>query len=147
MNKDHVRKTMLALSGEELEHAAERYQRFLRGTRLDPTEPIENDEQAQALFQGHLAASFEQPLHAAEDKIRALNTLDFGPKQRVEPGAIVCVDGRHFVVGVATGVFSCDGVELMGISPGAPFFQAIKDLEAGDQAEFQGRAFTIQAVY
>ncbi len=147
MNKDHVKQAMLALSAEELSHAVEHYERFLAATRLDPTEPIENDEEAQALFQGQLAESFEQPVHAAEDKIRALAQLDFGPRDRVEPGAIVAIDGRHFVIGVATGAFGCGGVQMMGLSPAAPFFQAIEGLAAGEETTFRGRDFTVEAVY
>ncbi len=147
MNKDHIKQTMLALSEEELEHATRHYQRFLLGTRLDPTEPIENDEEAQARFQGQLAEAFEQPLHAAEDKIGAISQLDFGPRDRVEAGAVVSVDGRHFVIGVSTGKFICEGIEMMGLSPSAPFFQAIKGLKAGEMAMFRGRDVVIRAVY
>lgn len=147
MNKQHVRKTMLALSAQALDHAAGHYQRFLANTRLDPNEPIENDEQAQAEFQGRLAESFEQPLHDAEAKLELLARLDFGPKAQVGPGAVVAVDGRHLVIGVATGPFRCDGIEFIGISPDAPFFKAIEGLEAGDEALFQGRSFAIERIW
>jgi hypothetical protein len=94
-----------------------------------------------------LAEAFEQPLHAAADKIRAIHQIDFGPKARVEPGAVVRVDGRHFVIGVATGVFTCNGIEMMGLSQAAPFFRAIEGLAAGEQASFRDRDFTIEAVH
>ena len=112
-----------------------------------PTEPIEIDEQAQAKFQANLASSLEQPVHSAEHKLRAVNGLDFGPKDDVSPGAVVCVDGRHFVIGVSTGRFICEGVELMGLSQAAPFYAAIEGLKAGETAEFRGRAFDIRAIY
>lgn len=147
MNKDCIREAMLSLSIEELEHAAHNYLQFLEGTKLVPTEPIELDEQAQAKFQANLASSLEQPLHSAEHKVEAVRSLDFGPKDKVELGAVVCVDGRHFVIGIATGKFVCEGIELMGLSQGAPFYDALDGLAAGDIAEFRGREFEIRAVY
>lgn len=147
MNKDCVRETMLALTKDELEHASDKYARFLAGARVDSNEPIEIDEQAQAKWQADLAESFEQPVHSAEEKLAALGNLDFGPKAIVEPGAIVCIDGRHFVIGVSTGRFTCEGTELMGLSPKAPFYEAIEGLAAGDDAEFRGREFEVRAIY
>lgn len=147
MNKDCVRETMLSLTIEELEHATHNYLQFLEGTKLVPTEPIELDEQAQAKFQANLADSLEQPVHSAEHKLKAITTLDFGPKDTVGPGAVVCADGRHFVIGIATDRFVCEGVELMGLSQAAPFYSAIDGLMAGDVAEFRGREFEVRAVY
>ena len=147
MNKDCVRETMLALTEAELEHASEKYTQFLVGTRLVENEPIEVDEQAQAKWQADLAESFEQPVHSAEHKLAAVRGLDFGPKSIGEPGAIVCVDGRHFVIGVSTDRFKCEGTELMGLSPQAPFYEAIEGLSTGDNVEFRGREFAVRAIY
>ena len=67
------------------------------------------------------------------DKIEKLNTIDFGPKSKVEEGALVNFSGRAFVVGVATGKFDCAGTPLMGISTGAPIYEEIAGLRAGDR--------------
>lgn len=147
MNKDCVRETMLALTETELEHANERYVQFLMGARVTDNEPIEVDEQAQAKWQADLAESFEQPVHSAETKLAALKNLDFSPKSTVESGAIVCVDGRHFVIGISTDRFTCEGTELMGMSPDAPFYEAIEGLSSGDAVEFRGREFEIRSIY
>lgn len=85
MNKDCVRDSILNLTAEELEHATHNYLQFLEGTKLVPTEPIELDEQAQAKFQANLAESFEQPVHSAEGKLKAIETIDFGPKDWWNP--------------------------------------------------------------
>ena len=147
MNKDCVRDSILNLTAEELEHATHNYLQFLEGTRLVPTEPIELDEQAQAKFQANLAEGLEQPVHSAEQKFKAIGAIDFSPKDRVEQGAVVCVDGRHFVIGVSTGRFTCEGVEMMGLSESAPFYGAIDGLTAEDVTEFRGREFEVRAVY
>lgn len=147
MNKDCVRENLRNLTAEELEHATHNYLQFLEGTKLVPTEPIELDEQAQAKFQANLADSFEQPVHTAEQKLKAIEAIDFGPKESVGSGAVVCVDGRHFVIGISTGRFTCEGVEMMGLSQAAPFYAAIEGLAAGDIADFRGREIEVRAVY
>ena len=39
--------------------------------------------------------------------------MDFGPKSKVEEGAVVKLGGRFFVIAVSTGKFVCDGNEIM----------------------------------
>ena len=138
---------MLALTTTELEHATHNYLQFLKGTRLIPSEPIDLDEIAQAKLHAELAESFEQPVHAAEEKLKAIDAMNFGKKTKVETGAVVCVDGRHFVIGVSTGRFRCEGVEMMGLSQAAPFYLAIAGLSEGDIAELHGREIKIGSVY
>lgn len=147
MDKECVKASLLALSTEELEHATENYQKFLAGSRLDPYEPIENDEEAQARFQASLAEAFDQPIHTAQQKIRAISEIDFGPKDAVGSGAVVCIDDRHFVIGVATGKFTCEGTEMIGLSQNAPFYSAIEGLKVGDETEFHNRDFVIKAIF
>jgi len=147
MNKTCVRETMLALTEQELEHAAEKYGKFLQGTQVVDNEPIELDEQAQAKWQADLAEAFEQPVHNAEDKLAAIRKIDFGPKGQVEPGAIVCVDGKHFIIGVSTDSFECEGTQIMGLSTQAPIYSALEGLEQGDTAKFRGRQMEIRAIY
>lgn len=119
MNKQCIRETMLALTTTELGHATHNYLQFLEGARLIPSEPIDLDEMAQAKLQADLAESFEQPVHTAEEKLKAIGARNFGKKTKVEAGAVVCVDGRHFVIGVSTGRFRCEGVEMIGLSQAA----------------------------
>lgn len=147
MDKNCVRETLLSLTTQELEHTNREYLRFLAGAMVTDNEPIEIDELAQAKFQADLANGFEQPVHDAEVKLKAINELDFSPKDEVEPGAVVCVQGRHFVIGVSTAKFVCDGTEMMGISTKAPFYAAIEGLTAGEVAEFNGREFEVRAIY
>ena len=147
MNKDCLRDKMLSLTAAELEHATQNYLRFLEGTKLVSSEPIESDEQAQARFQADLTESLEQPIHTAEEKLKAILAIDFTPKKIVERGAVVCVDGRHFVIGVATNRFLCEGFEMMGLSQAAPFYAAIEGLSKGATGTFRGRTFEIRAIY
>lgn len=146
MDKQRVKQTMLELEQQHFNESREAYLGYVSSARLDRTEPIENDEQAQAEFASDLSEAFDQPVHAHTDKIAKLHQIDFGPKDRVEEGAIIKLMDRHFVIAVATDRFDCDGTELMGVSTQAPLFQAIEGKSAGDSCTFNGRHFVVDIV-
>ena len=146
MDKERVKQTMLELEQQQFDTSRDAYLGYVSSARLDRTEPIENDELAQAAFARDLSEAFDEPLHAHADKIAKLRQIDFGPKSAVEEGAIVKVAGRQFVVAVATDRFSCDGQELMGISAQAPVYAAIEGKRAGETCSFNGRDIEIEAV-
>ena len=146
MDKKRVKQAMLELEQQQFEASKEAYLDYVSSARLDRTEPIEDDELAQAFFASDLSEAFDEPVHDHADKIAKLKRIDFGPKSFVEEGAIVKVAGRHFVVSVATGRFSCDGNELMGISTASPLYAAIEGKQAGDKCTLNGREIRIDAV-
>jgi hypothetical protein len=146
MDKNRVKQTMLDLEQRYFDASREAYQRYVSSARLDPSEPIEADEQAQAEFARDLSEAFDQPIHAHADKIAKLRQIDFGPKDKAEEGAIVTIMGRSFVIAVATDRFECDGTELMGVSVQAPLFHAIEGKAAGESCTFNGRRYTVDRV-
>jgi hypothetical protein len=146
MDKERVKQTMLELEQQQFEASRDAYLDYVSSARLDRSEPIENDELAQAAFARDLSEAFDEPVHAHADKIARLRRIDFGPKRSVEEGAIVKVAERQFVVAVATDRFSCDGNELMGISAAAPLYAAIEGKQAGDTCTFNGREIRVEAV-
>lgn len=147
MNKNAIKKTMLALSRTELESAQRHYQEYLSQARLDSSEPIEDGQRSQAEFASDLAEAFDMQEHDFEEKIRQLELIDFAPKSEVEPGAVVKVAGRHFVVGVSTARFACEGQDLMGISTQAPIYQAMEGKRSGDKCTFRGKVLHVEAIY
>jgi hypothetical protein len=146
MDKQRVKQAMLELERRQFDASREDYLAFVSSARLDRTEPIENDEQAQAEFASDLSEAFDQPVHQHADKIATLQRIDFGPKHQVEDGAIVKIMDRWFVVAVATDRFVCDGTELMGVSLQAPLFQTIEGKSAGDACMFNGRRIVVDLV-
>lgn len=146
MDKQRVKQTMLKLEQQQFEASREAYLGYVSSAMLDRTEPIENDELAQATFARDLSEAFDQPVHAHADKIEKLKRIDFGPKSAVEEGAIVKVAGRQFVIAVATDRFTCDGVELIGISAEAPLYAAIEGKVAGETCSFNGRELKVDSV-
>src|SRR3954462_13439258 len=88
MNKQTLKQTMLSLEVRDLESAREKYLEYVGSARLDRSEPIEDDEQAQAELASRLSEAFDDTIHSHSDKIEKLSAMDFGPKSKVEEGAV-----------------------------------------------------------
>jgi hypothetical protein len=142
-NKSHIRETMLSLETAALHSARTNYLDYVSIAQLDRSEPIENDEQAQAEVASDLAEALDDTLHDYADKLEKLRTIDFGP---VEEGAVIKLSGRHFVIAVSTSKFTCDGREFMGISTMAPIFEAIEGARTGETVQFNGRDLIVEDV-
>jgi len=146
MNKQIVKQTMLSLEARDLESAREKYLEYVGSARLDRSEPIEDDEQAQAELASDLSEAFDDTVHSHSDKIKKLSTMDFGPKSKVEEGAVVKLGGQFFVIAVSTGRFVCDGNEIMGISTQAPIYAELEGKRTGDAISFNGTGLVIEEV-
>ena len=146
MNKEIMKQTMLSLEARDLESAREKYLEYVGSARLDRSEPIEDDEQAQAELASDLSEAFDDTVHSHSDKIEKLSAMDFGPKSKVEEGAVVKLGGRFFVIAVSTGKFVCDGNEIMGISTQAPIYAELEGKRAGDAISFNGTELVIEEV-
>ena len=146
MDKNVIRETMLSLENAALQSARDKYFDYVADARLDRSEPIEDDEQAQAEIASDLSEALDDNLHDHTDKLDKLREVDFGPKSTVAEGALVRLSGRYFVIAVSTGKFTCDGREVMGISTTAPIFEAIEGARSGDSVEFNGRKLVIEEV-
>ena len=145
-NKDHVRETMLSLETAALQSAREKYLDYVSTARLDRSEPIENDEQAQAEVASDFAEALDDTLDDYADKLDKLRMIDFGPKTAVAEGALVKLSGRYFVIAVSTSKFMCHGQELMGISTMAPIYEAIEGSQPGETVQFNGRDLLVEEV-
>ena len=80
-NKEDIRETMLSLQTSALHSARDNYLNYLSTARLDATEPIENDEQAQAEVAADFAEALDDTLHDYADKLDKLKMIDFGPNR------------------------------------------------------------------
>lgn len=146
MDKNIIKETMLSLEADALQSAREKYFEYVAGAKLDRSEPIENDEHAQAEIASDLSEALDDTVHDHIDKLDRLRDVDFGPKSTVSEGALVRLSGRYFVIAVSTSKFVCDGREVMGISTMAPIFEAIEGARVGETVEFKGRKLVIEDV-
>ena len=145
-NKDHIQETMLSLETEAFHSVRENYLDYVATARVDRTEPIENDELAQAEVASDFAEALDDTLDDYNEKLEKLRTIDFGAKSAVHEGAVVKLSGRYFVIAVSTSKFTCRGREFMGISTMAPIFEAIEGARAGDTVQFNGRDILVEEV-
>jgi hypothetical protein len=145
-NKDHIQETMLSLETEAFHSARDNYLDYVSTARLDRSEPIENDEHAQAEVASDFAEALDDTLDDYADKLEKLRMIDFGPKSAVSEGAVVKLSGRYFVIAVSTSKFTCNGRELIGISTMAPIFEAIEGTRAGETVQFNGRDIVVEEV-
>lgn len=146
MDKQIIRETMLSLEIDALASAREKYLAYVGDARLDRSEPIENDEQAQAEIASDLSEALDDTVRDHVSKLEKLQKIDFGPKSTVQQGALVKLSGRYFIVAVSTARFSCAGQELIGISDMSPIFAEIEGMGAGESLDFKGRMLTIEQV-
>jgi hypothetical protein len=146
MDKNIIKETMLSLEREALQSAREKYFDYVADARLDRSEPIEDDEQAQAEIASDLSEALDDTLHDHTGKLDKLGKIDFGPKSTVTEGSLVRLSGRYFAIAVSTSKFTCDGREVMGISTMAPIFEAIQGARTGETIEFNGRKLVIEDV-
>jgi hypothetical protein len=127
----HARHELGALSDQvEDEHAA---------AELDQDTSLEVDDTSQSYEAGDLHALYGRSVARQSASVRHIESLDFAHTDVVVAGAIVGVDGRRYVVGVASAPFECDGVTYEGIASDSPIFTHIQGLRVGDTFEFMGQ--------
>lgn len=78
--------------------------------------------------------------------LKEARALDVSPRDVVGPGAIIELDGRHYVVGVPTDEFVSGGVAYEGIATDAPIYDVIHGLRADDTFSFGGQDQVITSV-
>jgi hypothetical protein len=93
-----IKETMLSLEGAALQSAHQKYFDYVADARLDRSEPIERDEQAQAEIASDLSEALDDTLHDHTDKLNKLREVDFGPQSAVTEGALLTL------AALATGV-------------------------------------------
>jgi hypothetical protein len=81
MDKNIIKETMLSLEGASLQSAREKYFDYVADARLDRSEPIESDEQAQAEIASDLSEALDDTLHDHTDKLDKLREVDLGPSR------------------------------------------------------------------
>ena len=146
MDKNIIKETMLSLEAVAFQSAREKYLDYVAEARLDRSEPIENDEHAQAEVASDFSEALDDTIHDHSDKLDKLRRIDFGPKSTVTEGALVRLSGRCFIIAVSTAKFTCEGQEIMGISTMAPIFEAIEGARAGETVDFKGRRLLIEDI-
>ncbi|MEP9385312.1 hypothetical protein [Nocardioides sp. KR10-350] len=102
------------------------------GATLEPDDISQSDEadDLQGLFDD--SATRQSRLLADAER------LDFSLTDVVGPGAVVGLDDRRYVVGVASSPFESDGAVYEGISLDSPIYPRLQGRRAGEIASYAG---------
>jgi hypothetical protein len=146
IDKSNLRDALLKIEVASVQEASLLYESHLQGAKPDLSEADDQGQRSQNEQSGIEAQRFEEQSHLHESHKKAIQAIDFGPKQFVQNGALVRVNGRYFVIAVPTRSFYVEGVEVLGISVDAPLFAAMEGLRSGDTFEFKGNSFMVEDV-
>jgi len=114
--------------------------------RLDLSEPNDQGQRSQQEQSAVEAQGFEEQSHLHQKHRNVIEALPFGRTAVVEPGAVVNVNNRYFVIAVPTQVISIDGIDIIGISVESPLYKVMAGLRAGETFEFQQKTFVVTDV-
>lgn len=142
-----LKNTMLNLEARKLAYTKQAYVDYLHDSAPDYSEARDHGEFSLRFNDAEIAQAFECPLHSYEDAISTIDAIDFGPKTRVEPGAVIQLEGKWFVVGAATAPFTCQGTTYLGISTQAPVYQCLEGKRAGETCKWNDKELQLNAVF
>ncbi|WP_170368839.1 hypothetical protein [Ruegeria arenilitoris] len=137
---------LMALEAQELATAQAHHDAFQKESQLDDREGHDKDDIAASRESADLAAAFDGPVHAHHAKIDVIENTDFSLTDTVQPGAVVWLGDRHFVVCVSTTKFDVDGEPYMGISTQSPIYLAMAGMRKGDVFTHNGTEFEIREI-
>lgn len=146
IDKNHLREALLTIEATSIQESTLLYESHLQGARPDLSDTDDQGQRSQNEQNGIDAQRFEEQSHLHESHRKAILAIDFRSRDSVEPGALVRVNGRYFVVAVPSRLFHVDGVEVLGISTDAPLFAAMEGLRSGETFAFRGDNFVVEDI-
>lgn len=146
INKAELRAMLLQLEAVSIAESAGLYQSHLDTARLDLSEPNDQGQRSQQEQSAVEAQGFEEQSELHEKHRNVIEALPFGRTAVVEPGAVVSVNNRSFVIAVPTQVISIDGIDIIGISVESPLYEVMAGLRAGETFDFQQKTFVVTDV-
>jgi transcription elongation GreA/GreB family factor len=146
INKVKLRAMLLQLEALSIAESTSLYESHLDTARLDLSEPNDQGQRSQQEQSAVEAQGFEDQSHLHQQHRNVIEALPFGRNTVVEPGAVVNVNNRYFVIAVPTQVISIDGVDIIGISIESPLYKVMAGLRAGESFEFQQKTFIVNDV-
>jgi hypothetical protein len=144
--KSGLKEALLRLEDLSIEQASAALRAAFQAARLNLDDARDDHDQSQRQA-AEIAGALWPRVHEHETHRRILQELPFGPRERVEPGAVVRVEGSYMVIAVPTPAFVFGGVHLVGVSPDTPLAHAMAGLAAGDTFSFRGRELKVEEIH
>jgi hypothetical protein len=146
MDKQALKAKLIELLSGDWKQSSGDYRTYLEEAKLDRSEPIENDEAAQAGTAAEIAEALGEGTSNDEHKAQRVSEIDFGPKSEVEEGAVIRLGDVAYVAAASTPEFSFEGKTLRGIGTASPLYMAMEGLTKGESFTFNGRKMKIAAI-
>jgi len=89
----------------------------------------------------------QSQLELWQSYLAQVKLIDSSICDKVEKGALVETSANVLYVSVPIGKFSCQGLNIFGISIDAPIYQAMKGYREGQELTFNNRILKIKKVY
>lgn len=144
--KKQVHEDLLAHLRRELPASSQASDEHQDASELDQDVTFSSDDQSQSDAAGVMSGLLDDAAIRAAQNVEAAEALDMAPTKTVGPGAIVAVDGVHYVVGVVTDAFESGGASYEGMSTDSPVYQAIEGLEEGAEFTFNDKTQRLELV-
>ena len=143
INKAKLRALLLQLEALSIADSTGLYQSHLDIARLDLSEPNDQGQRSQQEQSAVEAQRFEEQSRLHQKHRNVIEALPFGSTAVVEPGAVVKVNNRYFVIAVPTQVISIDGIDIVGSSVESPLYEAMAGLRGRETFEFRQKTFMV----
>lgn len=110
---------------------------------LDEGDTMDPEDYSHQYESGEMEQLISTQLNKAKRNFDLLNSIDFGPKKTIQPGALVETSKFNFIIGQATVPFDIDGKHIVGVSVDSPIYPIMVNKKEGDQFSYCGIDYKI----
>jgi len=147
MDKNLIKEELLKKEEKHIELSIKDYHDFLNQTEIKGDGVIDLDDHSHHFEAAALSKNLDKAIHNHEEHLAIIKAISFEPKTKVEPGAILSINGRCMIVAVSKPPFKIGDRDFIGISTNAPIYTELKGKKAGESFMFNNQKFNIDTVY
>lgn len=144
--KEEIKNKIIEIEHADLNALKEMYNTHASSADLDEESTFGHEDLAHQDQSRESAKSLESRINRQKQMIDSFLNLDFSPKSKVEPGALVLTNSLNFFIGITANMFDYEGKKYIGLNVEAPIYTALQGKKAGDEVEFNGQVYKIEEV-
>lgn len=144
--KEIIKNQIIEIEKADLTALKEMYASYVEAADLEDESTPDPEDFSQKTQNQESALGLEVRINRQKQMIDSFLNLDFGPKEKVEPGALVLTETLNFFIGITANMFDFEGKKYIGLNTEAPIYTALQGSKAGDVVEFNGQKYNIKEV-
>lgn len=144
--KETIKNQILENEKADLDALKKMHDIYASAADLDEESSLGNEDFAKQEESRESARSLEARINRAQNLLDNFSRLDFGPKSKIEAGALVLTDSLNFLIGIASASFEYGGKNYIGLNTDAPIYEVFRGAKAGDKVVFNQKEYTITEV-